>query len=224
MTPNARWGLEAMAVQVLRAGLILLDAAGTAVQRVISLQYNPDTLSRTLTPRGTTTDSGDRLEATRLKGPPVETIKLDAEIDAADQLEHPRNNPDTVANGIQPELAAIETIIVPRSADIQAAERLAASGTIEILPLPSSLVLFVFGPRRVLPVRVQDMSVLEEAFDANLSPIRAKIGLTLRVLSVDDLAPGTRGAGLAMAALSTREQIAKRQPATLSAFGLRGLP
>ena len=208
----------------LRGGLVIMDADGTQVVRVVTLQYNPDSLSRTLTPRGTATDAGDRLEATRLKGPPAETIKFDAEIDAADQLEKPGSHPDAVASGILPELAALETVISPTAADLQAAEQLAASGTIEILPLPSSLVLFVWGRKRVLPVRIQDFAILEEAFDTSLNPIRAKVSLTLRVLSPDDLAPGSRAAGLAMAALATREQIAKRQPAVLAAFGLKGLP
>jgi len=208
----------------LRGGLVIMDADGTAIVRVVTLQYNPDTLSRTLTPRGAATDAGDRLEATRLKGPPAETIKFDAEIDAADQLEKPESNPDTVTSGILPELAALETVISPTSSDMQIAEKLAASGTIEILPLPSALVLFVWGAKRVLPVRIQDFAVLEETFDTNLNPIRAKVTMTLRVLSADDLAPGSRGAGLAMAAMAAKEQIAKRQPAVLTAFGLRGLP
>jgi hypothetical protein len=210
--------------KVLRGGLVLLDADGRTVLRVIALQYNPDTLSRTLQVRGTATDAGDHLEATRLKGPPTETIKLDAEIDATDQLEFPMRNQDAVNSGILPELAALETVVSPDSAALQAAQRLAATGTLEVLPLPAPLVLFVWGSKRVLPVRITDVAVLEEAFDPNLNPIRAKVTLSLRVLSVDDLPAGSRGAGLAMAALQTKEQLAKRQPGTLQALGLRGLP
>lgn len=208
----------------LRGGLVILDADGGAIMRVITLQYNPDTLSRTLTPRGAAVDSSDRLEVTRLKGPPTETIKFDAEIDAADQLDEADKNPDTVESGILPELAALETLISPTSSDVQIAERLAATGAIEILPLPSPLVLFVWGPKRVLPVRIQDFAVVEEAFDARLNPIRAKVTMTLRVLSVDDLAPGSRAAGLAMASMAVKERAAKKQPPILTAFGLQGLP
>src|SRR5262249_45129400 len=64
---------------VLRAGLVLADPATLVVQRVIALQYNPDSLSRSLQVRGVTGEGGDRLDALRLTGPPVETIKLDAE-------------------------------------------------------------------------------------------------------------------------------------------------
>jgi hypothetical protein len=210
--------------KVPRGGLVLLDPAGRAVQRVIALQYNPDSLSRSLQVRGTTTDAGDRLEATRLKGPPAETIKLDAEIDATDQLEFPLRNKDAVESGILPELAALEMAVTPDSAALQAAQRLADTGTLEVLPLPSPLVLFVFGSNRVLPVRITDVSILEEAFDSKLNPIRARVTLSMRVLSVDDLQPGTRGAGLAMAALQSRERLARAQPRTLQALGLGGLP
>lgn len=210
--------------KVLRGGLVLLDADGRSVLRVISLQYNPDSLSRSLQVRGTATDAGDRLEVTRLKGPPAETIKLDAEIDATDQLEFPTRNPDAVSSGILPELAALEMVVSPGSTALQAAQRLAATGTLEILPLPAPMVLFVWGAKRVLPVRITDVAILEDAFDANLNPIRAKVTLSLRVLSVDDMPAGSRGEGLAMAALQNKERLSRRQPGTLQALGLRGLP
>jgi hypothetical protein len=210
--------------KVPRGGLVLLDPDGRTVQRVIALQYNPDALSRSLQVRGANTDAGDRLEVTRLKGPPAETIKLDAEIDATDQLEFPLRNKDAVDSGILPELAALETAVTPSSASLQAAQRLADTGTLEILPLPSPLALFVFGVNRVLPVRITDLSIFEEAFDSKLNPIRAKVTLSLRVLSVDDLPSGSRGQGLAMAALQTKERMARSQPRTLQALGLSGLP
>ena len=67
---------------VRRAGIVVADPTTLAIQRVIALQYNPDSLSRSLQIRATTTEAGDRLDALRLTGPPVETIKLDAELDA----------------------------------------------------------------------------------------------------------------------------------------------
>ena len=68
---------------------MLIDPRSSAVQRVITLQYNPDTLSRTLQTQSVSaaSEGGNRSEALRLKGPPIETIKLDAEIDATDQME-----------------------------------------------------------------------------------------------------------------------------------------
>src|SRR6266404_1071034 len=91
--------------RLLKGGLALLDPDSGQVQSVIALQYNPDTLSRSFQIKGMGTEGGDRSEALRLKGPPVETFKLEAEIDATDQLEFPDQNPDGATPGIQPQLA-----------------------------------------------------------------------------------------------------------------------
>ena len=59
--------------------------------------------------------------------------------------------------------------------------------TIEVVPPVAPFTLFVWGPKRVLPVRISDFSIVEEAYDVNLNPIRAKVSLGLRVLSYNDL-------------------------------------
>jgi hypothetical protein len=204
---------------VLTGGLVLLDGEGRALKRSIPFQYNPDTLSRTLTPRGAKIDAGDRLEGLRLVGPPVETLKLDAEFDAVDRV---GPSGGTGADGVAGDLAALETIISPSSSDITAEARKAAQGTLEILPAPSPLVLLVLGPHRVLPVRIVDMGVVEEMFDIRLTPIRARVSLTLRVLNTDDLPPGSKGAALYLAAQQRRERLAGSRIGDLSAFGLTG--
>jgi hypothetical protein len=64
---------------------------------------------------------------------------------------------------------------------------LLAAGTIEIIPPDAPLTLFIWGAKRILPVRITDFSITEEAHDQALNPIRAKVGLGLRVLSYNDL-------------------------------------
>jgi hypothetical protein len=192
--------------QLLRGGLVLIDSDTAAVVRIIALQYNPDTLTRSLQIRGVSAEGGDHLEALRLKGPPVETIKLDAEIDGTDQLE--AGDPQTVAMGIHPQLAALEAIVYPSSSHLFANAGQASQGTLEIAPLQGPLTLFIFGPRRIVPVRIQELSVTEESFDTTLNPVRAKVSLGLRVLTVDDLGFGGRGGGLFMAYLQAKEQLA----------------
>ena len=44
-----------------------------------------------------------------------------------------------------------------------------------IVPMESSLSLFVWSKDRIVPVRVTDFSITEEAFDPALNPIRAKV-------------------------------------------------
>lgn len=210
--------------RLLKGGIVLIDPQTSAVLRAIALQYNPDTLSRTLQVQAAG-EGGDRLEALRLKGPPTETIKLDAEIDATDQLEFPDQNPATAQLGIFPQLAALETIVYPSSSQLQANNILAQTGTIEIAPAEAPLTLFVWSKTRTLPVRITDFSITEEAFDAALNPIRAKISLGMRVLTVNDLGFEHKGGNLFMTYLRNKEQLANRNQSTpLAALGITGIP
>jgi len=170
--------------RVLRGALIGFDIFNPLAS-VIVFQYNPDTLTRTLQPQNMGNEAGDRAEVTRLKGAPVETIKLDAEIDATDQLETADTLTETL--GIYPQLSALEMLVYPKSAQVILNTALLAAGTIEIVPPVSPITLFVWGLKRVLPVRVTEFSITEEAHDTNLNPLRAKVSLGLRVLSYNDL-------------------------------------
>lgn len=210
--------------RLLKSGIVLIDPESGAVQRIISLQYNPDTLSRSLQVHGAGGEGGDRSEPLRLKGPPVETIKLDAEIDATDQLEFPDGNRDAVEVGIHPQLAVLEAIIYPTSSQLQSNNSLAQSGTLEIVPMETLLTLFIWSKNRIMPVRLTDFSITEEAFDTKLNPIRAKISLGMRVLSVDDFGFDHKGGSLFIAYLQQKEQLAQKfKSASLSTLGIKGI-
>ena len=212
-----------LAPRLIKGGIVLIDPVTSAVQRVIALQYNPDTLSRTLQVQGVG-ESADRSEALRLKGPPIETIKLEAEIDAADQLEFPSQNPTVVQFGIHPQLAALETIIYPRSSQLLANNSLASGGTLEIAAMEAPLTLFVWSKSRIIPVRLTEFSITEEAFDIALNPLRAKISLGMRVLSVNDLGFNHKGGNLFLVYQQQKEQFAKLSASALGALGITGIP
>jgi hypothetical protein len=207
--------------RVVRGGIVLVDPDSGVVQRVIVLQYNPDTMTRTLQVKGTPAEAGDRLEATRLVGPPNETIKVDADIDAADQLEHPELNPTAVELGIHPQLAALETIVYPSSRQMQTNNSLASAGVLEIVPIQAPLALFVWSKNRIVPVHITEFSITEEAFDPNLNPVRAKVSLGMRVLTINDVNFGTKAGSIYMAYFQRKEQLAGLSPeGTLSALGV----
>jgi hypothetical protein len=209
--------------RLLKGGIVLIDPQTSAVRRIIALQYTPDTLTRSLQVKSVGADGGDRSEALRLKGPPVETIKLDAEIDATDQLEIADSQ--AVQVGIHPQLAALETIIYPTSGQLTSNNNLAQAGTLEIVPMETPLTLFIWSRNRIIPVRLTEFSITEEAFDVNLNPIRAKISLGMRVLSVDDLGFNHKGGNLFMTYLQQKEQFASQNAGvTLGAFGLGVIP
>jgi hypothetical protein len=209
--------------RLLKGGIVLIDPETSVVKRVIALQYNPEKLTRTLKAKSMGEDS-DRSQALRLMGPPEETYKLDAEIDAADQLEFPEKNEEVKEHGITPLLSALETIVYPESGALQANNDLAATGTLEIAPTEAPLMLFVWSKNRVMPVRLTDFSVTEEAFDPNLNPIRAKVSLGMRVLSVNDVGFDHKGGSLYMAYQQQKEQLAgKMQGGATSTLGIGGI-
>ena len=152
---------------------------------VIVFQYNPETLTRRLQAQTLGGTEGDKTEALRLKGAPIENISLTIEIDATDQLE--RGDSVSGSMGIYPQLSSLEMLIYPKSAVVIANTVLLALGTIEVVPPVAPFTLFVWGPKRVVPVRISDFSITEEAYDPNLNPIRAKVALGLRVLTYSDL-------------------------------------
>jgi hypothetical protein len=207
--------------RILKGGLVLLDPTSGLPVKVIPLQYNPDSLSRTLQVQGMG-DKADRSEALRIKGPAVETIKLDAELDLTDQLETAQ--PTAVSYGLNPQLAALESMIQPTSAALQSNNALASMGTLEIVPVESPLAVFVWGRSRVTPVRVTDFSITEEAFDTELNPIRAKVSLGLRVLNINDVGFDDRAGMLFMAYLREKERLAGLAPSgQLSVMGIEAV-
>lgn len=168
--------------RLLKSALVAIDPQDPT-PRVIIFQYNPNTLTRTIEAQ-MQENEGNTGAPPRFKGAPVETIKMEVEIDAADQLE--RGDSQAEDMGILPQLAALETLLYPRSSQVIANNILMRIGTIEIIPSVAPLTLFIWGKRRIMPVRVTELSVTEDAHHPNLSPIRAKVSLGLRVLSTSD--------------------------------------
>lgn len=211
--------------KTLKAGIVLLEPESARVIRVISLQYTPDSLSRALQPQSYGGDNAEGGEVLRFKGPAAETLTLEAEIDATDQLEFPDQHQAVVEHGVQPQIAALEALINPGSEQLIANNILANAGTLEIVPMESAMALFVWSKNRIVPVQVTQFSVTEEAFDTRLNPIRAKVSLGFKVLSIDDLGFAHKGGSLFMSYLQNKEQLAgKATGSTLSAFGIGGVP
>ena len=212
--------------RLIKGGLVVLDAASGAVKRIIALQYNPDTLTRSYQVQGVGGEGGgDRAQPFRLKGPAIESIKVDIEVDAADALANPDQNANAVQFGIAPQIAVLEGLINPTTADLLTLKALSQSGTLEILPPEAPLVLFIWGSGRVVPVRVTEFTVTEEAFDVSLNPIRAKVSLGLRVMTTDDLGFERKGSSIFINYLRNRETLAgKTGPVSLRSLGLVTLP
>jgi hypothetical protein len=189
-----------------KGALIALDAA-KPLASVVVFQYNPEKVTRTIRPKAAGADAASG-EALRLSGPPEETFSLDIEIDATDQLA--RADPVAASLGIGPQLASLEMMLYPASALVFVNEGLAQAGLIEVVPPEAPLAILVWSPSRVLPVRVTELTVAEEAYDPALNPIQAKATVGLRVLTYDDLGLLSVGGGMFMV-----HQVAKEVMANL---------
>jgi len=187
-----------------RGAIIGLDKSEMLSATVF--QYNPNKMTRSLSAKtsGGETNSGQS-DTLRLTGAPTETINLEVEIDATDQTAFDLSS----SVGIYPQLSALEILLYPKSEDVIADAALQKAGNFMVTPRPAPLTLLVWGAKRVLPVRITNFSVTEEAYDAQLNPIRATVNLSLEVLNYNTLQPKQSGYQLFMAYQMAKEVMAK---------------
>ncbi|MDX2506084.1 MAG: hypothetical protein QNL62_16625 [Gammaproteobacteria bacterium] len=210
--------------KLIKGGIVQYDVDSSQVKRVVSLQINPETLNRSFQIQGIESgEGGDRSQALRLKGPPVESYSLEATIDATDLLE--QGNTDVAEVGIQRELNALEAIVYPTAAELRENNSLAQSGTLEIIPMEEPLTLFIWSKVRILPVRITELSITEKAFLPNLMPILATVSLGMRVLSIDDLGFEHKGGSLFINYLQNKESLRDRYTQVgLNSLGIGEIP
>jgi hypothetical protein len=191
------------------------------IPNIIIFQYNPESMTRTLTPwqpptrEVTVSDAGaaTRADLTNqqrysLSQPfdPQETFSLALELDATDALEHPETHPVAFVSGVADRIAAIEMLMYPpgdsllggllgsvagsvsfsvNGASVGFEAGGAAAAPLERRQVP--IVLFFWGPGRIVPVRITSLSIEEQQFSPLLYPIRAKATVGVKVLDLDDL-------------------------------------
>lgn len=187
-----------------RGALIGVDLFNP-IASVIVFQYNPETVTRTVKPQGPSGE-GAKAEAMRLKGAAVETISMELEIDATDQLE--AGDAITERLGISPQLSSLEMLAYPKVALVVANTVLMAAGTMEILPPIGPFTVLVWNYQRVVPVRIDELAITEELHDAKLNPIQAKVTVGLQVLTYNDLSLTNPGYHLFLAHQTIKEVMA----------------
>ncbi len=169
------------------------------IPNIIIFQYNPETVSRSLSPWASPTSEemkNDPKIEENLAQPydPAESFNLNLELDAADDMEV--NNPIAVVTGVADRLAALEMLLYPPESSaigglLGGTLSISSSGiglssvSTEFVKAERKqvpIVLFFFGPGRILPVRITTFSVDEQAYNPLLYPIRAKVTLGMKVL------------------------------------------
>lgn len=203
--------------KVLKAGIVVTDYQTGDVRSVIPFQYNPETLTRTLTAQ--LAASTGALVVSRFTGVAVETIRFEATLDAFEPLF--QGDATTGDYGIHPALAVLERLVQPTSTALLAARGLAQSGELEVLQEVAPQLLLVWGSARIQPVTITELAVTEHLFDTSLNPLRATVGITATVLTPDQLGFSSRGGALAVRHLQATEDLARRAPAaTVASLGV----
>ena len=95
-----------------------------------------------------------------------------------------------------------------RRGQLERAQRIRGEGFPFVPGTLRAEIITVDGESADVPVRVSELSVVEEAFDAQLNPIRAKVSLSVRVLSVNDLPFGSKGGSLYLVHQQQKEALA----------------
>ncbi|MEK7395619.1 MAG: hypothetical protein AAB116_01665 [Candidatus Poribacteria bacterium] len=148
------------------------------IPNVIVFQYNPDTITRTLTSSSTSLGS-NRIQGkvnTGEPSDPSETFSLALELDATDALEEPESHPVETITGVADRIAAMEMLLYPVGNSLLGQALPSIFGSGDAVPRGSvPIVLFVWGPGRIIPVRLTSFSVEEQAFSPMLYPIWAKV-------------------------------------------------
>lgn len=202
-----------MASFMLRGALV--EYSGTflgPIPNIVVFQFNPEEISRTINiPGGQAENSGDRArqqESGQASAPPVETFSLTAHFSAADDLGRggalsavPR------LFGVGPQLAALEKMVYPAGpltgllgAALDAIGGALGGGGAPAAEQPvareaAPRILFIWGPSRVLPVRIQSMSFTEKQYDALLNPVLAQVSLGLAVATLPSSTTDVIGKG-----------------------------
>jgi hypothetical protein len=173
---------------------------------VIIFQYNPETITHTWTPAAAggggaaTTGAGGSgvTNPLAVKGVPGETFSFSLALDAADMIidEGPIGEGLAVASGVYTRLAALEMLQYPTGSfsgsgllgTVSSALGGGPSGDREVPESQVPTVLFIWGPGRILPVRVTGLTITEKLYDSTLlNPTHADVQVGLKVLTPEEL-------------------------------------
>lgn len=188
----------------LRGALLEMIPTGLVpLPNIITFQYNPETLTHTWT-QAEAQKAGPNETVTNplaVKSDPGETFSFTLALDAQDTVAAGGPGADlAILSGVYPRLAALEMLLYPNTAttgggllgSVTAAISAAAGGfslsTQAAVPAKLlNIVLFIWGPERIVPVRVTALTVSEKYYDVALNPVRAEAQITLKVLTQDEL-------------------------------------
>jgi hypothetical protein len=182
-----------------------------SLPNVIVFQYNPETVTHTWSAAaGAPASPKPGADPMAAQGVPGEQFSFSLSVDSSDMIADGDANPVgaglATVSGVYTRLAALEMLQYPSgafdggllgtvSSSITNALSSSGSGSAPKATIPASevpTVLFVWGPQRIVPVRVTALTITEKLYDPLLNPSHADVQITLRVLTPEELA-GVQG-------------------------------
>jgi hypothetical protein len=169
---------------------------------VIVFQYNPETLTHTWSqPEAAPPSENTTNNPMAVKGMPGESFSFTIAVDANDEIADGSAPTAAIAevSGVSSRLAALEMLLYPNgpggsgllgAVSSAAAAALGGGSPGPTTAVPAStmpVVLFVWGPGRIVPVRVTGLTITERLYNGTLSPTHAEAQLSLRVLTPAEL-------------------------------------
>jgi len=207
-----------MAGKYVRGALVEFQAPTflVPVPNVIIFQYNPETITHTWTQPQEAPESGATVGHNPLavRAVPGESFGMTVVMDAGDTIADGSvvTAGIALATGVYSRLAALELLEYPTDAfagskligsvsasvSVGGVSLFGSAATSVSAKVPKStvpVVLFVWGPGRIVPIRVTGLTITEKLYDPLLNPTHAEAQLSLRVLTPEELSTveGTLG-------------------------------
>lgn len=181
---------------------------------VILFQYNPETMTHTWSKVEASSGTGQVIsDPLAIRNVPGESFSFTIMMDANDTIADGSAVTAGLAqaSGVYSRLAALEMLLYPTNAfgggllnTVSAVASVSGGGvcgcgsasvgvpasTTASRSVPQSqvpIVLFVWGPGRIVPVRIENLTITEKLYDSILNPIHAEAQLGLKVLTPEEL-------------------------------------
>lgn len=155
------------------------------IPNIIVFQYNPATMTRSLQPYSDPEKEGEP-DDTAEAFDPSEKFDVQLILDATDALEQPESHPVAVISGVADRVSALEMLLYPSGEGSVLGDLITSVFGGDSDPVPRRTVpvtLFVWGPGRIVPVKLTSFSVDEQAFSTLLYPVQATVTVGLQVLT-----------------------------------------
>jgi Contractile injection system tube protein len=204
-------------VSYLRGAFIAYEPGGypNGDKRVIPFRFNPETLSRGFQidqgKSGSGTEGAKKGKGGSSQSPDAasgtvkQTFTVQVRFDFDDRSEAANNLPAEL--GIYPELSALEGLLYPAAAPTDAS----SDGKEPVKARQQRpTVLFVWGKKRVLPVRITGMTINETRHNTDLAPLRAEVDVQLEVMLDSDAKDNKAVADALAYTGSKRDDMAKQ--------------